>query len=253
MLDKFMMMGERSIDVNDKVPLMTQYITTPQLTPNNMPTAGETWRYLARYQWMNNFKRIFAQKGRNTEFGRYEEGLWFSNSEMTENLYDEFIIHKPLCMDYNAHMKAIEDSFERTMKAGVNYFLNKNQFEREQKAWRSNQLFLNDLAQKNQRHAAENVVEGYEMAGLSPALAVNGDFSPAQPRLRHKTELTEEMTRKAAAEADITERESGRMTDEDIQVTKSYRATIERLYNESKDPDIRAIYAAELEALGRFV
>lgn len=63
----------------------------------------------------------------------------------------------------------------------ANTVLNRSQAEREQKQWRSNQNYLNRQARDNQRDAMTLVKEGYEMAGMSPALAVEGNFSPAQP------------------------------------------------------------------------
>lgn len=49
----------------------------------------------------------------------------------------------------------------------------------ESEEWRKNQGYNFELSQKAQRNAAKNMVEGYKMAGLSPALASGGNFSPA--------------------------------------------------------------------------
>lgn len=63
----------------------------------------------------------------------------------------------------------------------ANTVLNRFQAELEQRQWRSNQNYLNRQARDNLRDAMTLVKEGYEMAGMSPALAVEGNFSPAQP------------------------------------------------------------------------
>ena len=49
----------------------------------------------------------------------------------------------------------------------------------ESEEWRKNQGYNFELSQQAQRNAAKNMVEGYKMAGLSPALAAGGNFSPA--------------------------------------------------------------------------
>lgn len=49
----------------------------------------------------------------------------------------------------------------------------------ESREWRKNQGYNFELSQEAQRNAARNMVEGYKMAGLSPALAAGGNFSPA--------------------------------------------------------------------------
>ena len=49
----------------------------------------------------------------------------------------------------------------------------------EARAWRGNQGYNYELSQDAQKNAAKNMVEGYKMAGLSPALAAGGNFSPA--------------------------------------------------------------------------
>lgn len=111
-LDRFIAMGVRSIDVKQINENRTDYPARDQLTPSRLPTAGETWRFLGRYQWLGVFNRIFSNKGRVDPLGFYRNGLYFSDSEITENLYDNLIIHNHLDMDYWAPMKALEDSFE---------------------------------------------------------------------------------------------------------------------------------------------
>ena len=49
----------------------------------------------------------------------------------------------------------------------------------EARTWRGNQGYNFELSQQAQRNSARNMVEGYKMAGLSPALASGGNFSPA--------------------------------------------------------------------------
>lgn len=111
-LDRYIQMGVRSIDSEQINENRTDYHARDQLTPDRLPTAGDTWRFIGRYQWLGLFNRIFAQRGRSDPLGYFIRGLYFSDSEITENLYDNLIIHNHLDMDYWAPMKALEDSFE---------------------------------------------------------------------------------------------------------------------------------------------
>ena len=50
--------------------------------------------------------------------------------------------------------------------------------ERNNERYRENIMLNNRLGLENQRQSASNVVAGFKMAGLSPALASQGSFSP---------------------------------------------------------------------------
>lgn len=63
----------------------------------------------------------------------------------------------------------------------ANTILSRSTADKEQKQWRSNQNYLNNQARQNQVDAMSLVKQGYEAAGMSPALAVEGNFTPAQP------------------------------------------------------------------------
>lgn len=104
----------------------------------------------------------------------------------------------------------------------------------------------NRMAVANQINSARNVVEGYKRAGLSPALAANGNFSPAQapsapsspmgsvaaPSVAasvmelSQAKLLDAEARKANAEAD-------RMEHEDSGANNVIKSFAERVLNDS--------------------
>lgn len=113
---------------------------------------------------------------------------------------------------------------------GLQNLMNKKQ----QEYYKENQQRNFDLSQQAQRDSAQNVVAGYKMAGLSPALASSGNFSPASmpsaplgssevPKssllesmaLSSQMKLQDAEARKTEAEAEEKEIEVKRKGDED--------------------------------------
>lgn len=107
-----------------------------------------------------------------------------------------------------------------------------------------------NLAQAAQRNSAKNMVEGFKMAGLNPALAANANFSPAigaSPSVSHQSpqmsapdvaalQIASAQSRLANAEADKAEVEANRMRHEDAGSNLVLKSTAERILNDFAHP-----------------
>lgn len=108
-----------------------------------------------------------------------------------------------------------------------------------------------NLAQAAQRNSAKNMVEGFKMAGLNPALAANANFSPAigsaGPSVSHQSpqmsapdiaalQMSDAQSRLANAEAEKAEVEANRMRHEDAGSNNVLKSTAERILNDSAHP-----------------
>lgn len=107
-----------------------------------------------------------------------------------------------------------------------------------------------NLAQSAQLKAAKNTVEGYKLAGLNPALAANGNFSPAiggspavstsAPQMSAPDiaalQLSDANSRLANAQAEKAEVEAERMRHEDAGSNSVLKSTAERILNDSAHP-----------------
>lgn len=107
-LDKFIDAGSPRIT---RTSLMV-YTAERQLTPNDLPIAGNAYRYIGRYPWMGNFNRIFANTEGDLATARaihWAEGSldwWFANAN------DNFLISSIFNFVAWSPMLAVEDSFE---------------------------------------------------------------------------------------------------------------------------------------------
>lgn len=101
--DRYIDITEREITGTTSAPVMKTVAT-----PNDLPTAGNVWRYTARYPWLSNYNRIFSRVGLSGE-----EALTSltSNNEYQYNLFDNFLVHNIVNMQCYAPMKPIEESF----------------------------------------------------------------------------------------------------------------------------------------------
>ena len=113
-LDKFIDMG--SPRLVSKTGLV-QYKYERQLTPNDLPIAGNAYRFVGRYPWLGNFNRIFANvgeplSGHAIHFADASLDWWFANN------YDNFLISSVFNVIGWCPMIAVEDSFETEDEEG---------------------------------------------------------------------------------------------------------------------------------------
>lgn len=94
---------------------LVEYISIPQVTPSDIPHAGNSWRFPTRYGFLAHFHRIFANKGQFDEIPL----SWISTlfNEISVPYVDNFMTHFVYNIQLYAPMLAIEDSYE-TKKEG---------------------------------------------------------------------------------------------------------------------------------------
>lgn len=116
-LDKEMPVGERLVTnvvdggtgVND---LLT--ITFNKVFPLlNLPSAGDTWRFVGRYPWIGTLNRIFANFGSDDLYNRVMASAQTGVDYLMPivNSYDNFLVHMINNVQYYAPMKPIEETF----------------------------------------------------------------------------------------------------------------------------------------------
>lgn len=115
---------DKIIDVGDEIQTDVAeneneeiFLTSRVLPANNLPTAGNSWRYNSRYFWLGNFNRIFVNEGTNSavlkSVWQSLRGLSGQDSfEINWRSYDNFLIHNVLDFVTWSPMLPIEDSFE---------------------------------------------------------------------------------------------------------------------------------------------
>lgn len=127
-LDKIISVGEKELTALKHATTQYPYPDSPDytkvlqvqelLTPLRLPKASTIWRYIARYAFLGNYNRIFANVGydftNEHDFfdalvGDEELRARFSYLVRTE---DNFLIHNVVNMQCSAPMKSIEMSFE---------------------------------------------------------------------------------------------------------------------------------------------
>lgn len=82
---------------------------------NQIPTAGNWWRFITKYPWLGNLKRIFADYGHVDDNGAFIPFINdFDLAYWTTSNHDDFLIHSIFDMQCYAPMLAVEDSFETT-------------------------------------------------------------------------------------------------------------------------------------------
>lgn len=97
----------------------------------DVPTAGDAWRYVSRYPWLNNFMRIFAQVGELEKLTYNLFGDFFNNASvfwLSYNEYDNFMVHNIVNSQAYLPMLPIERSFETSEEGnegGANSTINK--------------------------------------------------------------------------------------------------------------------------------
>ena len=112
-MDKIIQVGDRSCQLTSTA---YKYSVQKMLQESDLPIAGLAWRYLNRYQWLNNFERIFTQfDSSSDEFRRLVVELNNTASyELTYTDYDHFIVMNVLNMVTYAPMLPVADSYGTT-------------------------------------------------------------------------------------------------------------------------------------------
>lgn len=113
-LDKYLNFGDRECILT--TPANYEYTVQAGSDVSLIPVAGNAWRYLNRYQWLNNFERIFSQDEPNTD-------LWLqyvrdmnnlTNYELYYNIYDHFTCMNSLDLQSYARVLPVSDSYGTT-------------------------------------------------------------------------------------------------------------------------------------------
>lgn len=99
-LDKYIKTFDYTYDVDSK-DLKTGYHQTP--------VAGDQWRFLGKYPWMQSFNRIFYN---NAEYGDapYTQGAY--NGMKNDHVPDNFIIHNVISLVETNKLKPISNSYD---------------------------------------------------------------------------------------------------------------------------------------------
>lgn len=113
-LDKIIDVNKLDASVNSNGTGQEQTVFKVKFSnlPSNLPIAGDVWRYVARYPWLGNFNRIFANMGKEFSLRSYWKGQEVSNYELTNSEADNFLVHNVLNVQSYAPMLPISDSFE---------------------------------------------------------------------------------------------------------------------------------------------
>lgn len=110
---------DKLIDVDDKQIVAVDgqrgyevYKFADGLALDSVPTANPIWRFVARYPWLENYNRIFANTG--SDVLQYLVNVvgtssWFDLESQQE---DNFLVHNVFNVQYYAAMLPIEESFE---------------------------------------------------------------------------------------------------------------------------------------------
>lgn len=140
---------------------------------------------------------------------------------------------------------------------GLQNLMNKKQ----QEFYKENQQRNFDLSQQAQRNSSQNVVAGLKMAGLSPALASSGSFSPASmpgaplgssevPKssflesmaIGSQINLQNAEARKTDAEAEEKETEVRRMANEDETIALNMKQYFTQLAKDAPSVELQKFY-----------
>lgn len=112
-LERIIEVGERDISVIGESSSATRYQTTDKFNPQDLPIAGDVWRYITRYPWLSRFQRIFYN---DTSSPALYIGVDFSveQFEYFSLLDDDFVVHMIFDMPVYDQMLPVQDSFETT-------------------------------------------------------------------------------------------------------------------------------------------
>lgn len=111
-LDKYIPVddvGVYSVEETNGHPGSTTELCTPTFKYEDTPNAGEDWRYVNKFPWNGDYNRIFAASDDGIEWSVFSPN---NNAFLYLSFeYDNIMIHNVFTIQYWAHMKAIEDSY----------------------------------------------------------------------------------------------------------------------------------------------
>ena len=87
----------------------TYTYVSPTFTYNDLPNAGEEYRYINKMAWNGNYNRIFKNMNDGVDWINFS----LNNNAYLYNSYeyDNFLVHNVFNVAYWAPMKSIEDSY----------------------------------------------------------------------------------------------------------------------------------------------
>lgn len=94
------------------------YIANPR---SSLFRCGTYWRWLGKYQWLNNFRRIFYDS--NPVTSAFQSSNVFDNSGQAV-VPDGFVIYSDVDVTYNAPLKNISASYDTLSQDGSENFVN---------------------------------------------------------------------------------------------------------------------------------
>lgn len=112
-LDKILDVGEREVTETERVSNEPLFFVKKLFPLDEIPSAGDVWRYYYRYAWLSNFNRIFVNGG---ALQYYPQGnsIDYVSQEMEAVQADNFLLHQYNEVTYYAPMLSISHSYETT-------------------------------------------------------------------------------------------------------------------------------------------
>lgn len=117
-LDKEIPIGERIVykryDAGAGINDLLQLSILRMFKPEDLPTAGDVWRFVGRYPWIGTFDRIFANfdsSQLNERIMNMIQSGYIDNYAPIYHTLDNFMIHQINHITSYAPMKPIEESF----------------------------------------------------------------------------------------------------------------------------------------------
>lgn len=113
-LDRLLFGNDVAVELVEESDEYDEYkLHVQSLNASTMPIAGPLWRYLGRYGFLANFRRIFAVRGSSDDVNR--QGYFVQGAyglELTVSGPDDFIVHQVQNNLYWARMLPLSASYE---------------------------------------------------------------------------------------------------------------------------------------------
>lgn len=111
-LERILDVGERVFKVSSESSTAIRFTNGAMFNPNDLPIAGDVWRYITRYPWLSRFQRIFYNDSSLPHEGLSR--LSVDQFEYFSLLDDDFVVHMIFDLDVYDNMLPVQDSFETT-------------------------------------------------------------------------------------------------------------------------------------------
>lgn len=112
-LERIIEVGERDISFVNTTATATRWYSGVKFNPQDLPIAGDVWRYLTRYPWLSRFQRIFYNDSISPLL--HLDVQWSVDQfEYFSLLDDDFVVHMIFDMPVYDQMLPVQDSFETT-------------------------------------------------------------------------------------------------------------------------------------------